>query len=101
MPGGNTEILLEKLNKNPKVIEELKNFEGVIIGNSAGAIALSKGEIENEKFLQGLGIVNFYVKVHYSFKDEISYLIKDEEILCIPEDCWVIILKEKNGPARN
>ena len=73
IPGGDTEILLEKLNRNPEVVKKIKEFNGIIIGNSAGAIALAKEGYghKNEKLVKykGLGLVDVMVLVHFRKQD--------------------------------
>jgi len=91
LPGGDPKILYSTIKE--KGIEELiKEFNGIIIGNSAGAIVLSKGEVSNE-INPGLGIVDFYVKVHFTL-DEKSISSNEDNIVCIPENQWIIVLKK-------
>ena len=84
LPGGNTELLLKKFNENPEVVKRITEFDGVIIGNSAGAIALAKegyGHKANHlvKYF-GLGIVNIKILVHFNLEENISN-ISDNTIL--------------------
>ena len=65
----NATILMEKLNRNSRVVEKLREFKGTIIGNSAGAVALSKKEIDlhERENVYGLGLVNYSIIVHFNF----------------------------------
>ncbi len=85
LPGGNTKILVERL-KEAKITDLLKDYNKIIVGNSAGAQALCKkyigikgkhGRTETE-VAQGLGFVNFWVVAHY----DISY---DKELKPLSE----------------
>ena len=95
LPGGDTEILLGKLNKNSEVIKKLENFRGVIIGNSAGAIVLSdEGYVYKNGSLvkyKGLGIVNVKVLVHFEWRQ--LNKIGDGEIILLGKNSYVMIAK--------
>ncbi|MBU1091357.1 Type 1 glutamine amidotransferase-like domain-containing protein, partial [Patescibacteria group bacterium] len=73
LPGGDNEILMQKLKK---VANLIKNYDKVIIGNSAGALVLSKKYVHIEKqnsniklsMLQGLSLIDFSISVHYKSK---------------------------------
>lgn len=95
LPGGDTEILLGKLNKNCEVIRKLENFEGIIIGNSAGAIALSdEGYVYKNGGLvkyKGLGIVNVRVLVHFEWGQ--LNKIGDGEIILLGKNSYVMMAK--------
>jgi peptidase E len=93
IPGGDTETLLNNLIKKdiPKLI---KSFNGIILGNSAGALVLckktliTKDEKNSEtKILKGLGLVPFSVEVHYdsSQDEELSKIDPKIEIYAIAE----------------
>ena len=94
LPGGDTSILLEKLSKNPKVIEKLKKFKGIIIGNSAGAIALAKegyGHKDEELVkYKGLGIIDIKVLVHFKWEDLDK--IKEKRIILLREDSYIVFV---------
>lgn len=95
LPGGDTEVLLEKLDKNPEVIEELKRFKGVIIGNSAGAIALSNEGYghRNGKLIKykGLKLVNLKIFVHFRWEE--ANKIKESEIVTLEDNNYVVIIE--------
>ena len=90
LPGGNTQILHAEIARR-SIQERIGKFKGTIIGNSAGAIVLSKGTVDDEGFQPGFGIVDFYVTVH--FKMETSYGIDRTmfPMINIPEGAWVAV----------
>jgi dipeptidase E len=94
LPGGDPTILYREIKKR-RLEKKLKNFKGILIGNSAGAIVLSKGEVENKRLTPGLGIVDFYVKVHFDLKDIFKNFYKEKIIVCLPESSWIAIKKIK------
>jgi dipeptidase E len=92
LTGGLTTVLLERL-KNKSVDPLLRKYDKVIVGRSAGALALCKKCVITDrckpavKMVTGLGLVDFGVKVHYKpSKDaELKRLSKEEKIYAIPE----------------
>lgn len=103
LPGGNPVILLENINKR-NLSGDIKNFNGVILGNSAGALVLSKTLIitKDEDFpetisKEGLGIVPFSVEVHYDKgkDEELKKLNLPETIYAIPEKSYINVEDEK------
>ena len=98
LPGGVTRILVERI-KNAKVDNLLRNYDKVIIGNSAGALALCKDCILTKDkdnpvttIISGFGLVDFSVEVHYNAsKDrELKSLSKKRKIYAIPERCALV-----------
>jgi len=98
IPGGNTELLLQNL-KERQIIPILKSLKSVIVGNSAGALAICNKtvltideDITETKIVEGIDLVPFAVDVHYtaSHDPELIELSKDLEIFGIPEKCAVI-----------
>ena len=76
LTGGVPSVLVERLKKSG-MSSLLENFEGVIVGRSAGALALcSKCVITYRsncavKVIDGLGLVDLTLKAHYKLgKDE-------------------------------
>jgi len=72
LPGGDQKILGKNLEK---IKELLKNFKGVIIGNSAGALVLGQKfiyypnyDLNKEEIISGLGLLDFSLIVHYKSK---------------------------------
>ena len=94
LPGGDTEVLYRKL-KQRTLQDRLFEFSGVIIGNSAGAIVLTKGGWGDGKFYTGFGLVDFYISVHY--KLEVGHIAetKDAINVNIPENMWITVTCEK------
>jgi peptidase E len=93
LPGGLASVLVERL-KNRSVDRLLRKYDGVVVGRSAGALALGKKCIVTKNrrkptstIISGIGLVNFSVKVHYrpSKDDELKRLSKEEKIYAIPE----------------
>jgi dipeptidase E len=92
LTGGLTTALLERL-KNKNVDRLLHRYNRVIVGRSAGAIALCRQGIltsknkQTHKIITGLNLVEFTVKVHYkpSEDTELQRLSKEEKIYAIPE----------------
>lgn len=108
LPGGDTKILVKRL-KEAKITELLKNYDKIIIGNSAGAQALCKkyvgmkgkhDRITTEVF-QGLGLVDFAFVAHYdnSFDKEIRPLSERNniKIYAVPERSALVYDKGKIG----
>jgi len=98
LPGGVTRILVERI-KNAEIDNLLRKYDKVIIGNSAGALALCKNCIltkgkDNPQtaVISGFGLVNFSVEVHYNTsKDrELKRLSKKRKIYAIPERCALV-----------
>ena len=94
LPGGLPEVLIKYARKY-NLESLLKNFNGVIIGNSAGALALCKDVIITKdedhpetKIIKGIGLVDFSIEVHYdeSRDDELKNLAKDRTIYAVSED---------------
>jgi dipeptidase E len=79
--GGLPNIFMEKVIEKD-IIGTIKEFEGILIGYSAGSIVLSKECIvlseeghPNEEIIDGIGLVDFSNYVHYK-KDQDSSLIR-------------------------
>jgi peptidase E len=93
LPGGVTKLLVQRI-KDAKIDRLLQKYKKVIIGNSAGALALCKDCIltrdkENLEttIISGFGLVDFSVEVHYNpSKDkELKKLSEERRIYAIPE----------------
>jgi peptidase E len=93
LPGGVASVLVERLeSKNVDTL--LRGYDGVVVGRSAGALALGKKCVvtrnrrhPTSKMIRGLGLVDFSVKAHYNHsKDKaLKRLSKQEKIYAIPE----------------
>ncbi len=106
LTGGQTSILIERL-KNSGVSNLLKSYCGVIVGRSAGALALCQKCIatprgtSKPKIVAGLGMVDITLKVHYLPKDEekLKSLSKQlGEIYAIPEKSALIYSNKELTP---
>jgi dipeptidase E len=97
LTGGVPTVLVERLKKSG-ICSLLMDFEGIIVGRSAGALALCRkcvitcrrsGEI---KVIDGLGLVDLTLKAHYKLgKDEkLIELSKIEEIFAVPKDSAIV-----------
>ena len=98
LPGGLTSVLVERL-KTKSVDTLLRSYNGVVVGRSAGALALGKKCVitknrcnPTSKMISGIGLVGFSVKAHYKhLKDDVlRSLSKDERIYAIPESSALI-----------
>jgi dipeptidase E len=98
LPGGITRVLVERI-KSAKVDSLLRKYNKVIIGNSAGALALCKDCILTKdkdnpatKIISGLGLVDFSVAVHYdaSRDEELKKFSTKRRIYAIPERCALV-----------
>jgi dipeptidase E len=93
LPGGLASVLVERL-KNRSVDRLLRGYDGVVVGRSAGALALGKKCVvtrnrrhPTSKMIRGIGLVDFSVKAHYkpSRDAALKRLSKQEKIYAIPE----------------
>ena len=93
LSGGLASVLVERL-KNRSVDRLLREYDGVVVGRSAGALALGKKCVVTKnrrkpttRLISGLGLVDFSVKAHYkpSKDGELKRLSKEEKIYAIPE----------------
>ena len=120
LPGGNPQLLIDRMliSRGDEVLAE---FDGIIVGNSAGALALCKkyaaivgqGEAHMTRFFKGFGELDFAVAVHYKPDDEGVNHSADKELLdlseksatkiyAIPENSAIIYTKGKlnfDGPV--
>lgn len=90
LPGGDPGILYKELKKR-SLQNMLKNFGGIIIGNSAGAIVLSKGAGTGEQFHPGFGLVDFFISVHYSMVRSPNDGNDEKININIPGDMWITV----------
>jgi len=93
LPGGNPQLLIDRMlvSRGDEILEE---FDGVIVGNSAGALALCKkyaavvgqrGALVT-RFFKGFGNLDFAVSVHYMSEDNSQAGISpDSELLGLSE----------------
>ena len=91
LTGGSPSILVERF-KRTGVDALLDAFEGVVVGRSAGALALCKKCVvtlrpnKQVKIVDGLGLIDLTLKAHYSpRKDEqLKMLSMGERIFAVP-----------------
>jgi len=109
LTGGLVNALTERL-KNTNVVSLLRDYHGVVVGRSAGALALCKKCVitchsnQKVKLVNGLGIADITLKAHYKLaKDEaLKLLSQKEKIYCLPSRSAIIYDKgvcEIIGPA--
>ncbi len=97
LTGGLPTVLLERLRKI-SVDVLLLNYGGVIVGRSAGALALCNRCIitcrsnSKVKIIPGLGLVDLTLKVHFKLQKEkpLMELSKTETIYAVPEGSALI-----------
>jgi peptidase E len=102
LTGGLTSVLIERL-KEKGVDRLLSSYSGIIIGRSAGALALCRRYIStvrsNSKVrvVDGLGLTDLTLKVHYTpQKDDVLLLFSEwERIYAVPQNSALIF---DNGP---
>jgi dipeptidase E len=96
--GGLVTCLVERI-KEAGIEDLLSDFSGVIIGRSAGALALCKKSVitgrcsKRMHFFEGFGLADITVKAHYRSKnDDLLYsLSMQENIYAIPEGSAVVV----------
>ncbi len=104
LTGGQASILVERL-KNTAVDLLLFSYRGVIVGRSAGALALSRkcivtGKGKKTKIVNGLGLTDLTLKAHYTIRNDalLSNLSKQEAIYAVPQASSLIV---DNGALSN
>lgn len=102
LTGGVPSVLVERLKKSGIQIL-LNDFKGVIVGRSAGALALCRKCVityrstSEVKIIDGLGLVDITLKAHYRLgKDkELMKLSKEQDIFAVPKSSAIICDKGK------
>ncbi len=109
LPGGNPQLLIDRMLIS-RGDEILAGFDGIIVGNSAGALALCRkyaavvgqGEAHMTRFFKGFGELDFAVVVHYrpeqEGQDKELMELSDKsatKIYAIPENGAIIYSKGK------
>ena len=87
LPGGDPDILYREIKKR-SLQNRLHDFKGILIGNSAGAIVLSKGSVDlhGGKFFSGFGLAKFFITVHFNLHRESTTEKFEGPVINIPED---------------
>jgi peptidase E len=102
LTGGQASILLERAVKM-HLEEQLQSFKGVIIGRSAGALALCRHCVTTRRYSQkiqlisGLGLVPIAMKAHYIPKDNenLKRFSHKTLIYAVPKDSALIYQEGK------
>lgn len=95
--GGQPSILVERLKKTG-VYHLLENYKGIVVGRSAGALALCRSFVatcrsnSKVKIINGLGLVDITLKVHYTpEKDEmLKRFSLNKPVFAVPENSALI-----------
>lgn len=102
LTGGQASILLERAAKM-HIETPLRNFKGVIVGRSAGALALCRHCVTTRRYSQkiqlisGLGLVPIAMKAHYIPKDNenLKHFSHKKQIYAVPKDSALIYQEGK------
>jgi dipeptidase E len=97
LTGGVPSILIERL-KNLKMDSLLENYAGVIVGRSAGALAVCRKCVitykstSEVKVIDGLGLLDLTLKVHYKagIDEKLKELSKVQEVFAVPKGSAII-----------
>ena len=108
LTGGVPSVLVERLKKSG-IRSLLENFKGVIIGRSAGALALCRKCVityrsnASVKVIDGLGLVDITLKAHYRIgKDtELIELSKSQDIFAVPKGSALVYNGNKLSAINN
>jgi dipeptidase E len=92
LTGGVPSVLIERLKKFG-IEKLLGGFEGVVVGRSAGALALCRKCVityrsdSRVKVIDGLGLVDITLKAHYrlGWDRELIELSKNQDIYAVPK----------------
>ncbi len=106
-PGGNPEMLFQKIVHDTELLYDLKYYQGIIIGESAGALLQLKRYFITRKnnfykyfaYYEGLGVFsnNFYLDVHSTsnnlYQEKLKKVSKDtkKSIYAIYDDGAVLL----------
>ena len=90
--GGDSNWIYEEVKKR-KLDKKLKRFKGILVGDSAGAIAIAKGEYSYGEFCKGLGLIDFYTAVHFELGSRNFPINKKRSrpAIYVPEGSWVAV----------
>ena len=97
LTGGVPSVLVERLKKSG-MSSLLENFDGVIVGRSAGALALCRKCVITYrsncavKVIDGLGLVDLTLKAHYKIRDDekLKELSENQDIFAVPKGSALI-----------
>ncbi|MDR0460560.1 MAG: Type 1 glutamine amidotransferase-like domain-containing protein [Nitrososphaerota archaeon] len=102
LTGGSPSILIERF-KRVGIDVLLKDYNGIIVGRSAGALALCKKclvtirSTKQLKIIEGLGLVDLTLKAHYSYKkdEQLKVLSLAERIFAVPKGSALVYDKNR------
>ncbi len=102
LTGGQASILIER-TKNMRLDGQLKNYKGIIVGRSAGALALCKRCVTTRRIdgrarvVNGLGLADITLKAHYTMENDetLKRFSKMETIFAVPKDSALIYDNQK------
>jgi len=97
LTGGLVNALVERLRKM-RVDSLLKDYGGVIVGRSAGALALCKKCVvtsrnsQKAKLVEGLGLADLTLKAHYKPQNDgtLQFLSKGQKIYAVPSKSAIV-----------
>ena len=97
LTGGVPSVLVERLKKSG-ISSLLEEFEGVVVGRSAGALALCRKCVITYrsscavKVIDGLGLVDLTLKAHYKLgvDEKLKELSKNQDIFAVPKGSALI-----------
>ena len=97
LTGGIATILVERL-KNMRMDSLIHDYGGIIVGRSAGALALCRKCVvtyrsnSKAKIINGLGLADLTLKVHYKSKKDpvLEQLSKQEKIYAVPMSSAIV-----------
>ncbi|HMK94783.1 MAG TPA: Type 1 glutamine amidotransferase-like domain-containing protein [Candidatus Limnocylindrales bacterium] len=100
LPGGDPKLLVERIRKKG-VDYLLRRYDKVIVGNSAGALALcgdclivGGGTQEETRMISGIGAADFCVDVHYNSS-------KDKELMELSKNTRIYAIAERSALVRD
>jgi dipeptidase E len=102
LTGGQASILLERI-RNMHLEVVLRNFSGVIVGRSAGALALCRSCVTTFRYshkvrvVKGLDIAPITIKAHYITEDDetLMQFSHKQPIYAVPKDSALIYREGK------
>ena len=108
LTGGVPSVLVERLIKSG-IRSLLEGFGGVIVGRSAGALALCRKCVITYrsnaavKVIDGLGLVDITLKAHYKLgrDKELKELSKKEDIFAVPKGSALVCDNKKLSAINN
>ncbi len=108
LTGGVPSMLIQRLREFG-VDSLLRDFEGVIVGRSAGALALCRKCVityrssSEVKVIEGLGLVDLTLKAHYRLgrDKELIELSKEQDIFAVPKGSALICDKGELSVINN